>query len=249
MKICVLSDIHFKYIRSNPDDEANAGIVLSFLREAVGRYDLMVLNGDIFDLWYDWKYTIIKQYFPLLHRLAEIGEQGCKLVLISGNHDFWFNSFLGDYLQMEVHNDLYRLEADGKKMLFSHGDLYTVNDARYKIMRKLIRLKGVRQLFSLLHPDFSLLLGHKLSRSSRLRKVSSKLKRKKASGMQNYASRQLSRKNFDIVVMGHIHNPILKELAGGVYANCGDWMRHHSYLEIIDGKPELKTYKTKETQV
>jgi UDP-2,3-diacylglucosamine hydrolase len=67
--------------------------------------------------------------------------------------------------------------------------------------------------------------------------------------MQNYASRQLSRKNFDIVVMGHIHNPILKELAGGVYANCGDWMRHHSYLEIIDGKPELKTYKTKETQV
>jgi len=67
MKICVLSDIHFKYIQSSPDDKANARIVLSFLREAVGRYDLMVLNGDIFDLWYDWKYTIIKQYFPLLH--------------------------------------------------------------------------------------------------------------------------------------------------------------------------------------
>jgi len=144
MKICVLSDIHFKYIQSSPDDKANARIVLSFLREAVGRYDLMVLNGDIFDLWYDWKYTIIKQYFPLLHRLAEIGEQGCKLVLISGNHDFWFNSFLRDYLRMEIHDDLYRLEADGKKMLFTHGDLHTVNDVRYKILRKVIRMKGVR---------------------------------------------------------------------------------------------------------
>lgn len=246
MRICVISDCHYKYDTNHPADDENAAILLSFLAEAVGRYDLLVLNGDIFDLWFDWKYTIIKQYFPLLHRLAEIVENSCQVVHISGNHDFWFNGFLKEYLDIRHYDDYFSLEADGRKLLFTHGDLHTVNDMRYKLFRGIIRLRGVKWLFSLLHPDLALTIGSKMSRSSRLRRISTLLQKKKSAGLVSYAKKQIESGKHDIVAMGHSHQPALKRIGDGYYVNSGDWMRHHSYVQIIDGKIELKTYKIKE---
>lgn len=248
MRICVFSDVHIKYALKDDLDRENAKIALSFLRQAVGKYDLMVLNGDTFDLWFDWNFVIIKQYFPFLHRLAEISEHGCKLVLISGNHDFWFNDFFTRYLDAKVYNNAYRLRADGKKMLFTHGDMHTVNDMRYRLFRRLIRLKTSKALFSLMHPDLALHLGAKFSRSGRLRQVSSLLQSKKSEGLGHYAEYMMKKKDYDLVCMGHSHSPGIRELGKGIYANSGDWTRHHSYLEIIDGVVSLKYYQVKETK-
>ncbi len=247
MRICVLSDVHYKYAPKDSFDRANASLALDFLRQAVGKYDLMVLNGDIFDLWFDWEFAIIKQYFPILHRLAELREHGCRLVLISGNHDFWFNDFFRDYLDVQVCNAAYSLRADGIKMLFTHGDLHTVNDLRYKFFRRLIRLRLSRKLFSLLHPDFALRLGARLSRSSRFRQMSTLLQSKKSAGLGHYAEYMLRQQDYDLVCMGHSHHPGITELKQGTYANSGDWTRHHSYLEINGGRVSLKYYKLKET--
>ncbi|MBW6514792.1 MAG: UDP-2,3-diacylglucosamine diphosphatase [Candidatus Syntrophosphaera sp.] len=248
MRVCVISDIHYKFAPETEADLQNEELVLSFLRGAVGKYDLMVLNGDIFDLWFDWKYAMIKQYFPLLHRLAEIAENGCRLVLVSGNHDFWFGDFLSRYLGMEIHDDKFSLEADGKKMLFTHGDLHTVNDFRYKFFRRLVRFPATRKLFSLLHPDLALALGGKMSRSSRLREVSHILQSKKSSGLLRYAQSQIRRNKFDLVFMGHSHKPAIRELEGGTYVNSGDWIQNHSYVEIINGILHLEHYANKENQ-
>ena len=46
MRICVLSDVHYKYAPRDSYDRANASLALDFLKQAVGKYDLMVLNGD-----------------------------------------------------------------------------------------------------------------------------------------------------------------------------------------------------------
>jgi UDP-2,3-diacylglucosamine hydrolase len=247
MRICVVSDVHFKYESSHPADRENSEAILSFLKDIKGTYDLLVLNGDIFDLWFDWKFTIIKQYFPLLRRLADIREADCRVVLISGNHDFWFNDFFTRYLDVEVHDDSFSLQADGRKMLFTHGDLHTVNDLRYKFFRRLIRLRGTKALFSLLHPDLALFLGAKMSRSSRVRRISSALQAKKSAGLTQYATYMMDRKGYDLVCMGHSHRPALMELKPGrYYANSGDWIQNHSFLEITDGVPSLQSYTTKE---
>lgn len=242
MRICVVSDIHFKFAVPSTDDRRNAALVLDFLAQAVGKYDLMVLNGDIFDLWFDWKYTIIKQYFPLLHRLAQIAENGCQIVLIAGNHDFWFGNFFSEYLGVQIHPEHYTLEADGKRMLFTHGDLHTVNDFRYKAFRAIIRLPAMKWLFSLLHPDLALGIGSKMSRSSRFREISHKLQAKRGAGLAKYAGRQIRNKNFDYVFMGHSHRPTIRDLENGFYVNSGDWICHHTYVEVLDGKLELKKY-------
>ena len=248
MRICVISDVHFKYLHDKPFDKENSAAVLNFLQDSVGKYNLMILNGDIFDLWFDWKHTIIGQYFPILHRFANIREAGCKLVLISGNHDFWFNGFLSEHLGMKVEDREYRLMADGRRMLFTHGDLHTVNDLRYKVFRRVIRLPLVKAAFSLLHPDLALSIGALFSRSSRMRKVCSRLKSRKASGMRAWAVKQINGGKSDIVVMGHSHDPILEDIGSGVYANSGDWVQNHTYVEIIEGKLQLIKYiQTKET--
>ncbi len=248
MRICVISDAHIKFVPWDAADRENAKLFQAFLKKAVGKYDLLVLNGDIFDLWFDWKSLIIKEYFGVLHRFAELDETGCKIVMISGNHDFWFNDFFTKHLNAVVQDKSHALTADGKKMFFSHGDFYTYNDTRYKILRRLIRLPFSKGLFSLLHPELALRLGAKLSRSSRFRQVPALLQRKKSEGLEHHAGYMIKRKGYDIVCMGHSHHPKLQRLDGGIYANSGDWTTHRSYLEIIDGEVELKFYNEKGDQ-
>ncbi|PKN72509.1 MAG: UDP-2,3-diacylglucosamine hydrolase [Candidatus Cloacimonetes bacterium HGW-Cloacimonetes-3] len=246
MRILAISDCHYKYHRTEEADTHNAELLLSFLRESVGRYDTLVLVGDIFDLWFDWRYTIVKQYFPLLRVLAEIRDAGCRLLYLSGNHDFWFGDFLTEYIGCEIHPDGVTMEADGKLIRFEHGDIRTVNDLRYKLYRRVIRLNGVKRLFSMLHPDIALILGTFLSRTSRTRPGNPELRSIKTRGLKQYTKRLIQRKEADIVVMGHSHFPELVPLLDGFYANCGDWIVHHSYIEIIEGIPLLKQYNNKQ---
>lgn len=249
MRICVISDLHYKYVKPSAEDRENSLLVLSFLDQAKGKYDLMVLNGDIFDLWFDWRFTIIKQYFPLLVKLYELQQSGCRLVLISGNHDFWFGDFLPDYLGIELRSECFSLEADGKKIHISHGDTHTVNDLRYQIFRKIIRLPLMKKMFSLLHPDLALGLGSMLSRSSRERKDPPVVRSKKNAGLQRFASTMIRQSKADYVIMGHSHNPMVKEIGTGLYANSGDWISHHSYIEISSGTLSVQQYSiNKENQ-
>ncbi len=241
MKVLILSDIHYKFAPRDHDDRCNQEIILNFLvtvREE--HYDLLILNGDIFDLWFDWKHTIIKQYFPMLKRLADIGEQGCRIVYVSGNHDFWFNDFFSAYLSVDIHQQRFELEADGKKILVTHGDLHTCHDTRYRLFRSIIRLPLMKRIFAMIHPDWALELGAYISRSSRTRSKTDPVRQQKISGLQQYAQKMMP--HFDYVIMGHSHEPCLITYPKGSYANCGDWIKHSTYIKIVDGKLELVKY-------
>lgn len=246
MRICILSDIHYKYHQLNSEDIENRDYIHRFLEQAVGKYDLMVLGGDIFDLWYDWRYSIVKQYFPLLVRLYNLKQNGCRLVMVSGNHDFWFNDFLPEYIGIELYEESFSIEDEGKKIHICHGDKYTVNDLRYHIFRQLIRLPLMKRLFGLFHPDIALSIGSKMSRSSRTRRDGRRMRIRKHEGLRAYAGKMIREHKKDFVIMGHSHNPLVEELFGGIYANSGDWIMHHSYIEIISGKLSLRYFDIKE---
>lgn len=242
MRICVISDVHFKYNPKTKEDFTNQKMLLSFLEESCGKYDQMILAGDIFDLWYDWRYTIIKQYFPLLVRLDRLKEQGCKVVLISGNHDFWFGDFLPNTMGIEVYQEKYCITDFGKSILACHGDTHTVNDLRYQVFRRIIRFSLLKKMFGFLHPDIALGIGSRMSRSSRSRKEHPDIVSKKYNGLISFAKKQIEGGKYDIIVMGHCHKPQLLQIGTGFYANAGDWINHHSYIEICDGEVTLKYY-------
>ena len=248
MRICIISDVHYKYLCASEAELQTQQRFLSFLDDIIGTYDLLVLCGDIFDLYNEYKHVIIKEYFGVYHRLAKLREAGCRIVYLSGNHDFWFDSFLSDELGVELYQDSFTLKADGKTMIFSHGDLYTVNDMRYQLLRRLLRLSISRAIFNLIHPDWALVLGAKLSRSSRVRTVSKLLQRKRSSGLKGYAKKKIMKDQADIVVMGHSHDAEILPIGLGFYANAGEWIKKPSFLEIIDGKITLNYYKKKEKE-
>ncbi len=244
MRIYILSDVHIKFAHSSPEEQARHDRILSFLKSLVGKADLLVLNGDIFDLWAEWRFGLIKQYFPALKLLADIAESGCKIVYVSGNHDFWFGDFFTKYLGAELHDRSYGFNADGKRILISHGDLFTLNDTRYKIFRRLVRSPFVRKIFSILHPDLALSLGNKLSRTSSVKRIAKSSHKARVAGLELFARKQIQAGKYDYVIMGHSHNPVLIPIGEGFYANGGDWLRHNSFITIIDGKLELCQYQT-----
>ncbi len=243
MRILAFSDCHYKFTETSHEGKANSERLLSFLREAKGKYELVALVGDIFDLWFDGKYTIVKQYFPLLKALSDLHEAGARLIYISGNHDFWFGDFLSKYLGCEIHPEGVTIEADGQKIRFEHGDTRTINDLRYQLYRKVVRLNLVKNIFQLLHPDLALSIGTLFSRSSRKRKENPALRQAKTLGLENYAESLIQKGKANIVVMGHSHIPVHKSIQSGYYLNCGDWLSHCSYVEINEGIPSLNVYK------
>lgn len=245
MKICVVSDIHYKIGSENAEERQRHETILSFFRSIVGQYDMLILNGDIFDLWTESRLTLVKGYFPLLHVLALIAESGTRLIYVSGNHDFWFGDFFRDILPLEIYPDRFSFTADGRKILVCHGDDHTENDLRYRIFRRVVRSEIVRRLYSLLHPDLALEIGRAMSRSSRNRRTDTARMRLKTAGLESYAKRQIKSKGQDIVIMGHSHNPTHKVLDKGEYLNSGDWITNFSYVNIIDGITTLCKYDRK----
>lgn len=244
MKICIVSDVHYKYHSVDATDLEVQKRFLSFLDFAIGRYDILVLCGDIFDLYNEYKHVIIREYFGIYHRLAKISEAGCRIVYLSGNHDFWFDSFLSGELGVELYPDNFTLKVDGKTIIFTHGDLYTVNDLRYQLLRKVLRLRITRTIFNLIHPDWALVLGARLSRSSRQRPASTALQQKRSRGLKAWAKKKIMQGAADIVVMGHSHEAEILPIGSGFYANAGEWIKCPSYLEITDGNITLKHFKT-----
>ena len=241
MKIIVISDTHIKFHEKQEDYERRM-LVSDFLNSLDSSTDLLVLNGDIFDLWFDWKTVIIKGYYDFVRVLENVRSKGIKIVMLAGNHDFWFNGFLEEQLGIEVYDDIYQLEDGNKKFLFTHGDKYTTNDIRYLIFRSLLRNKVTKAIFNVIHPEISLNIGKYMSRSSRNRQDSKDITERKGQGLKNFAEKMIN-KGYDFVAMGHSHNPQKTKVGKGYYLNSGDWIKSNTYLEIIDGKANLIEYK------
>ena len=53
--------------------------------------------GDLFDFWFEYKYTVPKGCIRFLGKIAELVEHGIKFHLFTGNHDMW----MFDYLEKE----------------------------------------------------------------------------------------------------------------------------------------------------
>jgi UDP-2,3-diacylglucosamine hydrolase len=241
MIIYAVSDVHIKY-NENQDDLERKNIFVRFLESIHADADVLILNGDIFDLWIEWKYIQIAAYFPVIRQLKKLSEKGCRIIYLAGNHDFW----MGEYLKKEIGAGIYpdhcRVELDNKNYFISHGDLLTINDMRYHIFRAVIRRTIVKRIVQMLHPDFVLKIGAGLSRTSRNRTKPRRLGERQGQGLFNYAKAHAD--EYDIFLMGHIHQPKIEKIEKSILVNSGDWITHRTYVKIIDGEPQLMDFET-----
>lgn len=205
--------------------------------------DRLVILGDLFDFWFEYKRAIPKENLDVLMTLRELVKSGIIVDYISGNHDFWMDDFFQNQIGVAVYCDSLEIDYAGKKLHLIHGDGLAPADRSYRLMKKVLRNPACIWLYRKLPPDFAIALAKKVSGSSR--EHSARREHHFASDYERYAERKLN-EGFDVVAIGHLHLPVFKQFGSGVYINTGDFINHFSYARMDENGISLK-YMTGET--
>ena len=204
------------------------------------------LVGDVFDFWFEHKYTVPKGFVRLMGKIAEITDSGIKVYMFTGNHDMWMRDYLPQELGVKVFYEPVRREYNGKHFFIGHGDGLGPGDHKYKFIKKVFASRASQWLYARLHSNFSFWLANFFSRKSRAVTGSSD---EKFLGNENewlyiFCREHVKNNKVDYFVFGHRHLPLELNIENkATYVNLGDWLRYKSYAVFDGNKLELKYYK------
>ncbi|MEO7220587.1 MAG: UDP-2,3-diacylglucosamine diphosphatase [Gemmatimonadaceae bacterium] len=229
----VISDSHLGV--ASPAIERS---LVSFLRGLDGRAGSLVINGDLFDFWFEWKSVIPRNSFRALAALADLAESGIRILWIAGNHDCWGDDMLRRDIGVDYHLGPWNGELAGWRAKVEHGDgLRDREDRGYRFIRPVMRNRWAIRAFRALHPDWASWLANGSSGASRVHRA-----RDEGRGLRSIALAELHRDpSLDLLIYGHSHVAAL-ERAGdaGVFANAGSWLDAPTYLRITPERIELR---------
>jgi len=213
---------------------AAGGAFLAFLEAVPDLTDDLVLNGDVFDFWFEYRSVVRRDAFPALRRLAGLRDAGVRVRLVGGNHDAWTGSFLGEELGIELIDGPVVTEVGGRRTYLAHGDGLAGGDLGYRFLKTVTRSRPARTLFGWLHPDLADRLVRRVSRTPQDDAAARAREESRARLLSDHARALLEEDpSLELVVFGHSHRPELAEMAPGRhYLNPGDWIRHFTYGEV-----------------
>ena len=212
---------------------------VSFLRGLSGRARSLVINGDLFDFWFEWKTVIPRPSFRALAALAELKDTGVEILWIAGNHDCWGGEILREDVGVSYTMGPWEGTIAGWKARIEHGDgLREREDRGYRMIRPIMRHPWAIRAFRSLHPDWATKLALGSSTASRVHRA-----RDEGRGLRAYAKQQLeTSEGLDLLVYGHSHVAALEKMNGGVFANAGSWLDAPTYLKLTDEVIELREW-------
>lgn len=232
LDILVLSDLHLGTYG------CRARELVRYMRTVKPR--MVVLNGDIIDIWQFKKRYFPKSHMQVLKRLLKLASK-VPVYYITGNHDEALRRYSPAALGNLQLVDRLELTVDGERLWFFHGDVF---DASMKHAKWLAKLGGSG--YDLLI-RMNTVLNWSLERMGRPRmsfskKVKQSVKRAVAyiGDFEEAAASVAIHEGYDRVVCGHIHQPQLRTIStskGRVcYMNSGDWVESMSALEYANGR-------------
>ncbi len=239
--VFLVSDVHLGAVP--PETEAAFRRWLLYAKESAGR---LVVNGDLFDFWFEYGRVVPGEHVRVLALLADIVESGVPVLLMGGNHDWWGGDFLRRRLGVDFRQEEVRLSLAGKSVLLAHGDGLGRGDLGYRLLKLVLRGRLSRRLFRWVHPDVGAWVADRVSSTKAEAAKPPKSGRDRAEFLMRWARERLRQDpSLDIVALGHVHAPVVEEVEPGrYYVNSGDWVRHRSYVVIGEsGKPVLHEWK------
>jgi UDP-2,3-diacylglucosamine pyrophosphatase LpxH len=173
-------------------------------------------------------------------RRARHGE---KVIFIPGNHDEAMREYVGTMFgNILVNHDYIHTEADGRRYLLLHDDEFdqvtrhhrwiaVLDDKAYDLLVSLnIYLSWLRRTLRI--PGYWSLAGYAK------RKVKTAVSF--IFNFEDAVMRHAREKGPEGAIYGHIHWPMIKEVDGMHYLNCGDWVDSCTAIdEHLDGRMEL----------
>lgn len=199
----------------------------------------LVINGDLFDFWFEYRTVVPRRHFRVLALLADLIDAGLPIWFVGGNHDAWGGDFLREEVGLRFVEQPGHLMLAGHRCLVAHGDGVGTGDLGYRALRRVIRHPVVTGAFRALHPDLG----------SRIAGLASATEHRtdghdpgipgRARFIEQWAREQIAGDpELEFVLAGHAHLPLVLEVAPGrFYANSGDWIQHFSYLTLRPGEP------------
>jgi len=230
-----ISDVHL----GTPGCQADR--LLDFLRTYSA--DTIYLVGDIVDGWQlktSW-------YWPQTHndvvqKLLRASRKGARLIYVPGNHDEFLRDYYGTHFGgIEVVEHVVHVAADGRRYLVIHGDLFD-----FVIMHAqwLARLGSFAyDLAILINTHFNHIrraFGFTYWSLSKWAKLRVKNAVSYIGQFEDTLAGEARRHGADGVICGHIHHAIVRDIAGTLYVNCGDWVEScTAVVEDFDGRIEI----------
>lgn len=222
----IISDTHLG--AASPEVERT---LLGFLRALRGRASTLVVNGDLFDFWFEWKTVIPRGAVKTLGALSELKDSGTEIIWIAGNHDCWGGEVLRKDLGVDYRMDAWEGRLAGWRARIEHGDgLREVEDKGYRRLRTVLRSPISIRLFRWLHPDLATKIATATSHTSRGYRP-----RDEGTGLRAVAHATLEADpSLDLLVYAHSHVASLERVGRGVYANAGSWLDSPTYLSLSE---------------
>jgi len=240
VEVVVVSDIHLGTYGSHAEE------LLSYLQSIDPQ--LLVLNGDIIDIWNFSKTFFSDAHMKVVQHIALLIAEGTEVVYVTGNHDELLRHFSGFKTGNFQIQDKLILELDGQKAWIFHGDIFDISVNYAKWMAQLggygydaliMVNRAVNDLLaSVGQPRFSL---------SKTIKESVKEAVKFVSDFEDTAIDLAVKQKYDVVICGHIHQPqdriVSKNGQSVRYLNSGDWIENMTALEYNDGDWTLHRHR------
>ena len=232
-----LSDIHLG------TKACQAHQLLEFLKNYSSEY--LFLLGDIVDLWamsrggVHWS----AEQNTFVQKVLRRARHGEKVYFIPGNHDEAMREYVGSsFGDVLVLSEYIHTASDGRRYLLIHGDEFdqvtrhhrwvaVLGDISYNLLVGLnIYLSWLRR--TLRRPGYWSLAGYAK------RRVKTALNF--IFNFEDAVIRHARELGMDGAICGHIHWPMIKQVDGLSYINCGDWVDScTAIVEHLDGRMEL----------
>src|SRR5690606_20667283 len=145
----VISDIHLGAVPEETERRFRR-----FLAHLHSRASRLLINGDLFDFWFEYRSVIHSRHYRVLAALRDLRESGVPIDFVGGNHDAWGGDFLRDEVGIRILQEPAEIELGGRRALVVHGDGRGPGDFSYRAMKRVIRHPLSVWAFRLLHPDW-----------------------------------------------------------------------------------------------
>ena len=245
-KVYFASDFHLGVPTKKASLEREKKLV-RWLKSIKQEAHAVFIVGDIFDFWFEYKWTIPKGFIRFQGKIAEFVDDGIPVIFFTGNHDMWMFNYFTDELNVPIYRTNQIYSFNNKKIMVGHGDGLGPGDYTYKFLKNIFANKMCQWLFARIHPNLGMSIANRWSRNSR---ISSSMNEEKFLGDKEYlvayCKDEESKEHHDYYIFGHRHLPLDLPIGkSSRYINLGEWVNHCSYAEF-DGETLSLKYFEKE---
>lgn len=236
-----LSDIHLG------TKACQAEHLLAFLKDYSSEH--VFLLGDIVDLWSMSRGGVYwsPEQNTFVQKMLRRSRHGEKVIFIPGNHDEAIREYVGSaFGDVKVEREHIHIAADGRKYLLIHGDEFD----QVTLHHKWVAMLGDFAYDILVNLNVYLSWLRRRLKISGYWSLAGYAKRQIKTAVnfiydfEDSVIRHVRERGLDGVICGHIHWPMIKQIDGLTYINCGDWVDScTAIVENLDGSMELIHWK------